>query len=444
LTLNKRLLAAPAIGVAGYFTLGVSVASFGPLDYRGYQDTTVAVYIGLIILFFGSCFVLGSRTRLLRKPIWRTDKNQNVLTFIFRASLVIAILLMTYELLNAVRTGGLNLNPANSALAYIGTYTDYTRNSGSYSMRFLITSIGAFPLFVAQVLGIFYFKELDKTTRLAVIYLFVVTILVYTLGGGKQKQFGDIMIYVVSVVLAKKSATGKLKLKTLLIIGGVIVGGVYVLLMLLAFRYQAIGVDLAQLNRSLHPLIDYHEGYWLESAFGEAFAFPVVMFSGYLSQGYYGLSLSLEQPFTWTSFAGSSYSVSVILNQFFGADFWVTRNYPYMVGYATGWDQAKWHTVFAWLASDLTFTGVVFFMGAMGFIYGRAWREILLYQNPFALMMFAMMNIGLAYAPANNQLMHSPGGLSTTFAVFAVYFLFHANFNAAPTVVRKLRFRMSR
>jgi len=443
LKLNKRLLAAPAIGVAGYFTLGVSVATFGPLEYSGYQSTTVAVYIGLNILFFGACFVLGSRARLPRKPIWRTDKNQNVLTFIFRASLVIAILLMTYELLNAIQTGGLNLNLANSALTYIGTYTDYTRNSGSYNMRFLITSMGAFPLLVAQVLGIFYFKDLDKTARRAVIYVFVVSILVYTLGGGKQKQFGDIMIYVVSIVLAKEAASGKLKFKTLLFVGGVIVGAVYVLLMLLAFRYQAIGVDLTQLNLRLHPLVEYREGYWLESAFGEALAFPMVMFSGYLGQGYYGLSLSMEQPFTWTSFAGSSYSLSVILNQFFGADFWVTRNYPYMVGYATGWDQSKWHTVFAWLASDLTFTGVVFFMGAMGFIYGRAWREILLYQNPFALMMFAMMTIGLVYAPANNQLMHSPGGLSTTFGVFLLYFMFHANFNAAPTVVRKLRFRMT-
>ena len=442
MVLNKRFLAAPAIGVVGYFAFGVFVATFGPMHYLGYQGAVVALYVGLIVIVFGMAFMLGSRMRLPRKPIWRKDQNQSVLTFIFRASLVIAVLLMTYELLNTVRSGGLNFSLANTANAYIGTYTDYVRNSGGYGMRFLITSMGAFPLFVAQVLGLFYFKELDRPTRLAVIYLFIVTVLVYTLGGGKQKQFGDIMIYMVSVLLAKQAATGRLKFKTVAIVAGVVLGGTYVLLTLLAFRYQAIGISLADLNRNLHPLIEYREGYWLEGALGETFAFPLVMFSGYLSQGYYGLSLSLEQPFTWTSFAGSSYSVSVILNQFFGTEFWVERSYPYLVGYSTGWDQTKWHTVFAWLASDLTFTGVVLFMGLMGFIYGRAWREILVHQNPFALMMFAMMNIGLAYAPANNQLMHSPGALSTSFAVFAVYFLFHANFNAAPTVIRKLRFRV--
>lgn len=378
-----------------------------------------------------------------RKAIWRRDQNQSILTFIFRSCLVIAVLLMTYELLNTVRSGGLKFSLANSATAYFEAYTDYVRNSGSYGMRFLITSMGAFPLFVAQVLGLFYFKVLDRTTRLAVIYLFVVTVLVYTIGGGKQKQFGDMIIYMLSVLLANQAAKGRLKFKDVATVAGVLLGGIYVLLVLLAFRYQAIGVSLDSLNHNLHPLIDYREGYWLESVLGEAFAFPLVMFSGYLSQGYYGLSLSLEQPFTWTSFAGSSYSVSVILNQFFGAEFWVERSYPYLVGYSTGWGQTKWHTVFAWLASDLTFTGVVPFMGLMGFIYGRAWREILAHRNPFALMMFALMNVGLAYAPANNQLMHTPGALSTSFAVFAVYFLFHANFNAAPTAIRKLSFRVT-
>ncbi len=351
---------------------------------------------------------------------------------------------MTFELLTTVASGGIHFDLALSANAYIDTYTDYVRNSGSYSVRFLLTSFGAYPLFVAQVLGIFYFKDIDRPSRLAVIYLFVVTVLVYTLGGGKQKQFGDIIIYVVTVVLAKQAASGKLRLSTIIKVGAFLFSGIYLLLALLAFRYQAIGVSLVELNLKLHPLIQYNEQYWLADLLGDSLAFPVVMFSGYLGQGYYGLSLSLEQPFTWTNFAGSSYSISVILNQFFGAEFWVTQSYPYLVGYATGWGQTKWHTVFSWLASDLTWPGVVMFMGWMGFIYGRSWREVILYQNPFAIMVFAMMNIGLAYAPANNQLMHSPGALSTSIGVLIFYFLFHANFNAAPTTIRRLRLRVKR
>lgn len=440
--MNKTLLNAPIVAVASYLLIGVSIATFGPLQYEGYRPTLVASYMTLVVIFLVVGFMLGTRLKAPTKAIWRKDQNHAILSFIFRASLIASVLTMTFLLLTMIASGGLNFNLANSAAAYFNTYTDYKRNSGNYSMHFLISSMGAFPLFIAQVLGIFYFKNLDRTSRVTVIYLFIATVLVYTLGGGKMKQFGDILIYVVSLIFAKQAVTGKLRFSTLVKIGAVFFIGGGVLLAVLSFRYQAIGIDLVNLKEKLHPLIHYRNGYWLESTLGKDLVFPIVMFSGYLSQGYFGLSLSLEQPFTWTYFAGSSYSISVILNQFFGTEFWVTHNYPYMVGYATGWGESKWHTVFSWLASDLTFTGVVIFMGMIGFIYGRVWREILLYQNPFSILVFSMMNLGFFYAPANNQLMHSPGMLVTTLGTLFFYFIFHTNFNASPTTLRKLRFRI--
>lgn len=442
--LNKRLLKAPGLIIIAYFFIGIMISIFGPLEYQGYRELDVALYVGAVILFFYAGYSLGIRLRTPIKAIWRKDQNKTILSYIFRISLIFALLMMTYDLLFTWFSGGLHFSLVNSAASYISTYTGYERNSGSYSLRFLITSAGALPLFVAQVLGIFYFKSLSRTSRILVIYLFAAMIIVHTLGGGKQKQFGDILIYVFSVFLATQAGSGKLKLMTLMQVGGALLGGVYVLLTLLAFRYQAIGISLSDLNSNLHPLIQYRGEGWIESALGEALAFPIVMFSGYLGQGYYGLSLALEQPFTWTAFGGSSYSISVILNQFFGAKFWVAENYPYLVGYSTGWGQAKWHTAFAWLASDLTFTGVVLFMGLVGFMYGRAWREVILYQNPFSVLLFALLNIGLIYAPANNQLMHAPGGLLTTFGVVIFYILFHKNFNATPATLAQRRFRLKR
>ena len=440
--MSKTLLNAPIFAVVSYLLIGVSIATFGPLEYEGYRHVLVATYITFVVIFLIVGFMLGSRTKAPTRAIWRKDQNQAILSFIFWASLAVSTLFITFELLTMVISGGLNFNLANSANSYFDSYTNYTRNSGNYSMHFIVTSIGALPLFIAQVLGIFYFKNLGRASHVAVIFLFIATLLVYTLGAGKMKQLADLLIIVVSVVIAKQAMMGKLRLLVLLKVGAVLFVGVSILLAIISFRYQAIGIDLVNLNDRLNTLIHYRDGYWLEGALSEALAFPIVMFSGYLSQGYFGLSLSLEQPLTWTFFAGSSYSISVILNQFFGAEFWVTQNYPYLVGYATGWDQSKWHTVFSWLASDLTFTGVVVFMGMIGFIYGRVWREILLYKNPFSILVFTMMNIGFVYAPANNQLMHSPGLLLTTMVTLLFYFIFHANFNAAPTVLKKLSFRI--
>lgn len=429
------------VGVSGYLLLGVGIAAFGPLRYEGYNPGLVFSYVLLIIMMFAMGFSIGSRLKVPVHAIWGTDQSGTALTLLFSASLVVSFLLMTYELLSMALAGGLTLSFSNSAENYYSAYADYVRNSGEYSAHFIISSFLALPLFIAQVLGAFYFKRIGKLPRILVIYIFAATILVFTFGDGKQKQLGDIIIYVVSVVLAKQAAA-RIRFRVVVYIGMFIFLGVGVLLVLLAYRYQTIGVGLWNLNDVLHPLMSYREGYWIEDILGSELAFPVVMFSGYLSQGYYGLSLAFQQPFTWTYFAGSSYSISVILNQFFGTDFFVNQNYPYLVGYSTGWDQSKWHTVFSWLASDLTFPGVVVFMGFLGFVYGRAWREILLYQNPFSVMLFSMMNVGWAYAPANNQLMHSPGALLTTLGVFALYFIFHANFNVTPTLLRAYRFKI--
>lgn len=421
---------------------GVSLATFGPLEYSGLQSGLVFAFVGAVVVLFGTGFHLGVRSRPPMRDIWRKSQNRAVLHKLFRISLVIAVILLTLLLLETIITGRLTLSFANSAEYYKSSYTDYTRNSGNYSIRFLITSMGAFPIFIAQVLGIFHFGSLSAKVRVAVIYLFVVTVLVYTLGGGTQKQFGDIIIYAVTAVIASQASVGRLRASTVLKTGLLVLAGVYVLLVLLANRYQNIGVSLDTLDGRLHPLIDY-QGSRLEQYLGPQFAFPLIMFTSYLSQGYFGLSLAFEQDFTWTAFAGSSYSISVILNQFFGAPFWVEQSYPYLVGETTGWDQSKWHTVFAWLASDLTFPGVIVFMGFVGYLYGRTWSEIVRFRNPFSLMVFAMLNIGLAYAPANNQLMHTPGGLATTFGTLILYVLFRANFNVDPTEIRPPRGRSS-
>ncbi|MBN1958139.1 MAG: hypothetical protein JW773_08075 [Desulfuromonadales bacterium] len=432
---NRSLRNAPMFGVVSYLLLGVGVATFGPLKYQGYRVDLVLPFMLFVIMAFSVGYVLGSRTRPLARVMLKKGHCHAELKMFFCACLFASILLMSYEILFAAFQGGLSFSFSGGAENYFAAYTDYERNSGNYSAHFLLMSIGALPLFTAQVLGILYFKDLSRLSRLAVVFLFVSSLLVYVLGGGKQKQFGDIIIYVVSVVIAKQAMTGRLTFATLMKVALVLCAGISVLLALLTYRYRAIGVSLANLNEKLHPLMHYQEIEFLNGILNKAIFFPIVMFSGYLGQGYYGLALSLEQPFTWTCFAGSSYSVSVILNRFFGVEFWVTHNYPYLVGFATDWNQSKWHTVFSWLASDLTFPGVIVFMGFIGFLYGRVWREILLYRNPLSVMVFAMMNIGWAYAPANNQLMHSPGALFTTLATLLVYFCFHVNFNVDPTTL---------
>lgn len=85
--------------------------------------------------------------------------------------------------------------------------------------------------------------------------------------------------------------------------------------------------------------------------------------------------MSLTLPFEWSYFVGNSYSLGRIVEILFSANGAVLdHTYPYRVGQTYGWEFDKWHSMFAWLASDISFPGVVllapifaFFMQEFGF-----------------------------------------------------------------------------
>ena len=166
--------------------------------------------------------------------------------------------------------------------------------------------------------------------------------------------------------------------------------------------------------------------------FGQKLGFSLAMLSQYLSAGYYGLSLALQQDFTWTWFLGQSYSLAVIFNRWFGFPFMYDLTYPVQVGLATGWGASKWVSIFPWLASDWTYPGALVVLAFFAALYARVWRESIEYRNPFAILVFCLLNIGILYIPANNQLVHTPGGIMTGIVVFGLYFAFGPRFNAAP------------
>ena len=419
----------PVVGVNSFVVLGMFTSFFGPLQYVQYNKMPVFIFVVFFMLFFTVGYIVGVKSKLNRNRSCSIRFRKRTVSKIFSVSLAFSILFMTYEFLNGILVNGMSFNIAQSGAAYVNAYAGHERNSGSYSLSFLVLSVGSLPVFITQVWGILFFKDLSKRSRFAVIYVFTLIVLVYTVGGGKQKQFGDLIVYLLVIFTILRASSGKLNWGAFIKVGFLVMAGVYMLLVILAYRYQNIGINLDVLNGSLHPLIFYKDYNLLENLFGEMAALPMVMLSGYLGQGYYGLSLAFDQPFTWSQFGGASYSWSVILNRVFGTEFLVEQSYPYIVGASTGWAESKWHTLFSWLASDLTFPGTIVFLGVVGFYFGRTWKEALLYLNPFSILLVVLLCIGVFYIPANNQLMHSPGGLWTLGWVIFLYNRFSAAFN---------------
>ena len=427
--LKRSYLYAPLIGMNIYVISGMLISFFGPLQYKYYEKDSVFLFISAFLAVFNIFYAIGTKVSVRQSHSWSPSRRRSLLVLIFQISLTFSVIFMTYEFFYGFLIKGLSFNISNSGASYLEGYAGHERNSGNYSLNFLVLSIMSLPIFIVQIWSLLYFEILPRRARILAIYVFAMTILIYTIGGGKQKQLGDIMVFISVVFFIKRAFLGKINFRALAKIMGVVLLSLYLMLVILASRYSNIGIDLSVLNANLHPLIYYVDGNILERTLGEAGAFPIVMLSGYLGQGYYGLSLSLQQPFTWTSFGGASYSFSVILNQFFGTDFLVEKSYPYLVGASTGWAETKWHTAFSWLASDLTFPGTVLFLGYVGFCFARGWKEALLFKNPFSILLIALLSIGIFYISANNQLMHSPGGLWTLGWVIILYSAFSSKFN---------------
>ena len=109
--------------------------------------------------------------------------------------------------------------------------------------------------------------------------------------------------------------------------------------------------------------------------------------------------------------AGSSYSMGKVMENLID-----TQGSILDKGYALraeefGWGMDKWHSVYSWLASDLTFPGTLIIGFVIAFFYGRVWLRVLQQSNPMAPMMFMLLTVGMLFSLANNQLLHTLEGV---------------------------------
>ena len=93
------------------------------------------------------------------------------------------------------------------------------------------------------------------------------------------------------------------------------------------------------------------------------------MFISYLTQGYYALSMALDEPFVPCYGIGNSYFFTGLSRRFLGPTTISDRTYPARLE-TYGWDRfGKWHTFYTWVASDVSFPGVLLVMVLVGRLF---------------------------------------------------------------------------
>lgn len=155
---------------------------------------------------------------------------------------------------------------------------------------------------------------------------------------------------------------------------------------------------------------------------------PIVMkfwvsFSSYFTQGYYGMSQALTLP--WVPMYGvgnSMFLVDLITDHFTDID-----QYTYQVRMEPmGWDSdIQWHSMYSWLANDVSFYGVVIVMLLIGILFGAMFKDAITSGNPFAKMSIFYFMLMLIFIPCNNQLAQRADTLFSFILLIILWILSH-------------------
>jgi len=349
---------------------------------------------------------------------------------LFTVFLNLALAAFILTVIGAVISKGINLDPSSIGTTYNQGYKHYEKDSGQYSISFIMNSILAAPTFIVTVWGIYYFKTFRIWTQVPILLIAVGSPIIFTLSLGTQERTGHLLAYVSALFIVKATNRGHaLKFRTIAIVSSIVLIGVITMMNILGQRYAAAAINALNINKVDLAVVHFNINHPIYSLLGQNSGFIFSELCLYLTNGIVGLSYALHTPFTWSFMFGTSYSMSVIGERLLGLPFAYLYTYPYMAAQYTGWGEQRWYTVFAWFASDFTFVGTIPLFGFFAFIYARSWIESIRFENPFSILLFTYLSLGVVMMTANNQLMAAPSGISTLGLVVFLYLKFHRRYN---------------
>ena len=151
-------------------------------------------------------------------------------------------------------------------------------------------------------------------------------------------------------------------------------------------------------------------------------SYAAMMLSFYMAHGYAGLGKSFSLPFEWTYGLNWSNGLLQVAEKYFGVTGVWERSYLYRNEQVNGWPALLyWSTLYAWLASDVTYWGVPAVLLLLGIFFGAVWKDLTARRNAMAAVMLGQLFELFIMIPANNQLFNTISALFSSLLVIALY-----------------------
>jgi hypothetical protein len=128
----------------------------------------------------------------------------------------------------------------------------------------------------------------------------------------------------------------------------------------------------------------------------------------YLTSGYYGLWLGMQVDSPSTFGFGNSLFLARNADWLSGGDYFTAKSVPGEIERVFGWGQFRmWHSIYAWLASDVGFLGALVVIAAFAYFLGLCWGMSILSLDHRWLCLLSLMLTMFYYISANNQIFQS-------------------------------------
>jgi len=422
-----------------YILFTLLMSFIGPMKYYNYDKFPVFVYIISFLLCFYLGYAIANRYKIVikKKPEPDNDikatlalNNKKKIIKFVSISISIAFLSIFIEFLEILIKNPAAFSIANMAENYLEL--NLGSSDSFYSFPILFRFLTGFFRNVTLILGVYYWNNLRRRHKNALIFFVIFLVLVNMLAYGTQKFLGDLVIFAVIVLAIKMMDTKKIHTKK-------IVQKSFLLVMILitvftfvqAQRYALIGVTAENYGIRAGGQMYFDTNHFIFRTLGNELGLGLaVLLTVYLSSGYYGLSLCFKLPFEWTYGIGNSYFMSKLVSVLFNTSEIYEKTYLNRMTEVFNRDGLRtWNTIFPWLASDFTFIGTLFLFIIIGYMWQTAWVEIIRYRNPISIVLFATISLGLVFVPANNQLLNSIDTFIATFFTILFWIFFHRKYN---------------
>lgn len=354
------------LGGFNFLTLILYVISPFNYVYGNFTLSVIYVFINIVFLFFGYVLaqILFQAKSYKKYHLYNFGSEVKIFKFLlvfFSATFLIRYAyLLHYQFYDiSGMIGDIVIGILDPKAGYLSTFNNTRPFTVPWSVYAVVTIFHS--LFF--ITGALVWKKLDSLYKILFLFFIFIEMIYWYSRGTNFGIISLIIVFFLAYLLKVKKMNLKFIFNILVMVFLILV----IFSIIMSVRMEGV-VELSSYEIYL-TTINYNSVFL--SLFPDYLKPSVLSIFSYLTQGYYFLSFGFEKSFNFTYFFGSNASLINISNVM---GFNISQNtYVFRLSEFGIDPGVQWHSAYLWLASDLSFYFVPFYIFVLGFGLSFSW-----------------------------------------------------------------------